>query len=303
MLYDIIIIGAGPAGLTSAIYGRRANKNVLVLEAKTYGGQIINTIDIENYPAEEHISGFEFATKLYNQAKNLGTEIKFEKVVDLNDLGKEKEVVTTKHTYKTKTIIIATGSENRKLGLPNEDELVSKGVSYCATCDGAFYKKKKVAVVGGGNTALEDALYLADIVEKVYLIHRRDEFRGEESTVNRLKEKDNVEFVYNSNVTKLNANEKLESIEVTDKDGKVSTIPVDGLFIAVGRIPENQNFAKLVNLDESGYIIASDNCHTNVDGIFVAGDNRVKELRQLVTATSDGAIAAVEATRFINNLE
>ncbi len=303
MLYDIIIIGAGPAGLTSAIYARRANKNVLVLEAKTYGGQIINTIDIENYPAEEHISGFEFATKLYNQAKNLGTEIKFEKVVELINLGKEKEVITTKNTYKTKTIIIATGSENRKLGLANEDELVSKGVSYCATCDGAFYKKKRVAVVGGGNTALEDALYLADIVEKVYLIHRRDEFRGEESTVGHLKEKNNVEFVYNSNVTKLNANEKIESIEVTDKDGKVSTIAVDGLFIAVGRIPENQNFAKLIKLNDSGYIISSENCHTNIDGIYAAGDNRIKEVRQLVTATSDGAVAAVEAVKYINNLK
>ena len=301
MEYDIIIIGAGPAGLTSAIYARRANKNVLVLEAKSYGGQIINTLDIENYPVEEHISGFEFATKLYNQAKNLGAEIVFEKVVDINDLGNEKEVVTTKNTYKAKAIIIATGSENRKLGLPNEDEFVGKGISYCATCDGAFYKKKTVAVVGGGNTALEDALYLSDIVEKVYLIHRRDEFRGEESTINHLKEKDNVEFIYNSNVTKLNANDRLESIEVTNKDGSTKTIEVSGLFVAVGRIPENQNFAKLVELDETGYVKAGEDCHTNVPGIFVAGDNRVKEIRQLVTATSDGAVAATAAVKYINN--
>ncbi len=300
MLYDIIIIGAGPAGLTAAIYAGRANKKVLVLEAKTYGGQIINTPDIENYPVEEHISGFDFATKIYNQAKNLGAEIVFEKVIEIKDLGKEKEVVTNKNTYNTKTIILATGSENRKLGLPNEDELVGKGISYCATCDGAFYRKKTVAVVGGGNNALEDALYLSNLVEKVYLIHRRDEFRGEETTVNKLKEKDNVEFIYNSNVTKLNANEKLESIEVTNKEGSIKTINVDGLFVAVGRIPENQNFAKVINLDESGYIIAGENCHTNVDGIFVAGDNRVKEVRQLVTATSDGAIAATEAIKYIN---
>ena len=301
MEYGIIIIGAGPAGLTSAIYARRANKNVLVLEAKSCGGQIINTLDIENYPVEEHISGFEFATKLYNQAKNLGAEIVFEKVVDINDLGNEKEVVTTKNTYKSKAIIIATGSENRKLGLPNEDEFVGKGISYCATCDGAFYKKKTVAVVGGGNTALEDALYLSDIVEKVYLIHRRDEFRGEESTINHLKEKDNVEFIYNSNVTKLNANDRLESIEVTNKDGSTKTIEVSGLFVAVGRIPENQNFAKLVELDETGYVKAGEDCHTNVPGIFVAGDNRVKEVRQLVTATSDGAVAATAAVKYINN--
>ena len=301
MLYDIIIIGAGPAGLTSAIYAKRANKNVLVLEAKNYGGQLINTLDIENYPANEHISGFDFATKLYNQAKNLGAEIKYEKVVDINNLGKEKEVITTKNTYKTKTIIIATGSENRKLGLPNEDEFASKGISYCATCDGAFYKEKTVAVVGGGNTALEDALYLADLASKVYLIHRRDEFRGEESTINLLKEKDNIEFLYNSNVTKLNTKDRLESIEVTSNDGETRNIDVDALFIAIGRIPENQNFAKLINLDDAGYIISNEYCHTNVEGIFVAGDNRVKELRQLVTATSDGAIAAVEAIKYINS--
>lgn len=302
-MYDTIIIGAGPAGLTSAIYLRRASKKVLVLEAKTYGGQIINTLDIENYPAISNISGFDFATNLYNQVKELGTEIIFEKVVNINDKDNIKEVITTNNTYKSKTIIIATGSENRKLGLTNEDELVGKGISYCATCDGAFYKNKNVAVVGGGNTALEDALYLSNIASKVYLIHRRDEFRADESTVNLLKQKDNVEFIYNSNVTKLNANEKLESIEVTDKDGNIKTIEVSGLFIAVGRIPENQNFANLINLDSNGYVIASEDCLTNVDGIFVAGDNRVKEVRQLVTAVSDGAVAATSAIKYINNLK
>ncbi len=300
MEYDIIIIGAGPAGLTSAIYAKRAGKSVLVLEAKAYGGQIINTLDIENYPGEEHISGFDFATKIYNQAKNLGADIKFEKVVDINDLGQQKEIITTKNTYKANAVIIATGSENRKLDLPNEDELVGKGISYCATCDGNFYRKKTVAVVGGGNTALEDAIYLCDLAEKVYLIHRRDEFRGEESTVERLKQKSNIEFIYNSNVTKLNANDKLESIEVTNKDGSIKTVEVDGLFVAIGRIPENQNFAKIINLDNYGYVVAGENCHTNVDGIFVAGDSRVKSLRQLVTATSDGAIAATEAIKYMN---
>lgn len=300
-MYDIIIVGAGPAGLTAAIYAKRASKKVLVLEAKNYGGQIINTLDIENYPVEPHISGFDFATKLYNQAKDLGAEIVFEKVVEINNNEKEKEVITTKNKYVTKTIILATGSENRKLGLNNENELVGKGISYCATCDGAFYKNKNVAVVGGGNTALEDALYLTDIANKVYLIHRRDEFRGEESTVNLLKNKDNIEFIFNSTVTKLNANEKLENIEVTNKDGSIKNIDVDGLFVAVGRIPENENFAKIINLDNSGYIIAGENCNTNISGIFVAGDNRTKEVRQLVTATSDGAIAATEAIKYINN--
>ena len=299
-MYDIIIVGAGPAGLTAAIYARRASKKVLVLEAKNYGGQIINTLDIENYPVERHISGFDFATKLYNQAKDLGAEIVFEKVIEIKD-NKEKEVITTKNKYTTKTIILATGSENRKLGLDKEDELIGKGISYCATCDGAFYKNKDVAVVGGGNTALEDALYLSDIANKVYLIHRRDEFRGVESTLNILKEKKNVDFIYNSNITKIISEDRLNSIEITNKDGSIKEINISGLFIAIGRIPENQNFEKIIKMDKAGYIIAGENCNTNIPGIFVAGDNRTKEVRQLVTATSDGAVSATEAIKYINN--
>ncbi len=301
-MYDIIIIGAGPAGLTSAIYAKRASKSVLVLEAKAYGGQIINTPDIENYPVAAHISGFEFATKVYEQAQALGAEFVFEKAVDIRDLGDIKEVVTESNVYQAKAVIIATGSENRKLGVEREDELVGRGISYCATCDGAFYRKKVVAVVGGGNTALEDALYLADIAEKVYIIHRRDEFRGEEATVKSLKERENVEFVLNSQVVKLNADKRLESIEVLNKDGSTRVIGVKGLFVAVGRIPENQNFGKVVNLDQSGYILAGEDCTTNAKGIFVAGDNRVKNVRQLVTATADGAVAVSEAVKYINNL-
>jgi len=298
-MYDSIIVGAGTAGLTASIYLRRASKKVLVLEANSYGGAIINTLSIENYPGLYKVSGYDYATKLYNQAKDLGSEIKFEKVINIKD-GEEKEVITDKNTYKTKTIILATGSENRKLGLSNEDELVGKGVSYCATCDGAFYKEKVVAVCGGGSAALEDAIYLSDIVNKVYLIHRRSEFRAEQALVDTLHEKTNVEYVLNSNVTKLNSEDKLKSIEVTDKDGNVKTIEVDGLFIAVGRIPENQNFASIINLDESGYVIADEDCNTNVPGIFVAGDNRVKELRQLVTAASDGAVAATQVVKYIS---
>ena len=299
-MYDIIIVGAGPAGLTAGIYARRASKKVLILEAMSYGGQIINTLDIENYPVNPHISGYDFATNLYNQTKDLGAEIVFEKVIDIKDNGDTKEVTTTKNTYKSKTIILATGAENRKLRLENEDELLGKGVSYCATCDGGFYKGKNVAVVGGGNTALEEAIYLTDIANKVYLIHRRDEFRADNALVEELKNKSNIEFIYNSNVTKLNADKKLQSIEITDNNGNVKTIEVSGIFIAVGRVPENQNFARIINLDEAGYVIAKEDCHTNVEGIFVAGDNRVKSLRQLVTATSDGAIAATEAIKYIN---
>ena len=297
-MYDLIIVGAGPAGLTAAIYARRASKKVLVFEAKAYGGQIINTLDIENYPVEPHISGFDFETKLYNQAKDLGTEVVFEKVVEIKDLDNSKEVITNNNSYKAKAVILATGSENRKLGLPNEDSLVGKGVSYCATCDGAFYKNKTVAVVGGGNTALEDAIYLSDVASKVYVIHRKDTFKGEDVLVKELMSKNNVEVIFNSTVTKLNADEKLTSIEINNKD----TLNVDGLFIAVGRIPENQNFAKLINLDSYGYIVAGEDCLTNVPGIFVAGDNRTKEVRQLVTAAGDGAVAATAAIKYINNI-
>ncbi len=300
-MYDIVIIGAGPAGMTAAIYARRASKSVLVLEALSYGGQIINTPDIENYPVAAHISGFEFATKVYEQAQALGAEFVFEKAVEIRSDANGKTVVTTDNEYQCKAVIIATGSENRKLGLDNEEELVGKGISYCATCDGAFYRKKTVAVVGGGNTALEDALYLADLAETVYLIHRRDAFRGDEATVEALKARANVRFIYNSTVTKLIADNRLDAIEVTDKNtGAVTKIELNGLFVAVGRIPENQNFASLIDLDGSGYIKAGENCLTNVPGIFAAGDNRVKNVRQLVTATADGAVAATEAIRFVS---
>ena len=299
-MYDIIVIGAGPAGLTAAIYARRASKTVLVLEAMTYGGQIINTPDIENYPAAPHISGLDFANRLYEQATQLGAEVVFERVTDIRD-GAEKTVVTAENTYTAKAVIIATGSENRKLGIEGEKELVGRGVSYCATCDGAFFRNKKVAVTGGGNTALEDALYLSDLAETVYLIHRRDAFRGDEATVNALKERQNVKFVLNSVVTKLIADKRLTAIEVTDKNtGEVTTIELNGLFVAIGRTPENQPFADLIKLDDSGYIAAGEDCLTNVPGIFVAGDNRSKAVRQLVTAAADGAVAATAAVRFVS---
>ena len=291
-MYDIIIVGAGPAGLTSALYARRAGKKVLVLEAKTYGGQIINTSSIENYPALPNVSGFDFATNLYNQVKDLGAEIKFETVIRIEE---DKTVVTNKDKYQAKSIILATGAENRKLNLDKEAELVGKGVSYCATCDGNFYKDKIVAVNGGGNTALEDAIYLSNLAQKVYLIHRRDEFRGEQKYLEELKKKDNVEFILNANVIKLNGEDRLESIDIKQND-EVKTIDIDGLFIAIGQVPKNEIFANLINLN-NGYIDSIDGVHTNVDGIYVAGDTRVKELRQLTTAVSDGAIAATTAIK------
>ena len=295
-MYDVIIVGAGPAGLTSGIYARRANKKVLILEANSYGGAIINTHAIDNFPTQPHINGFDFATKLYEQTKELGAEVKFEKVVEIED-GKYKKVVTNKGTYETKAIILATGSDNRKLGLDKEKEFTGKGVSYCATCDGAFYKGKDVAVIGGGSTALDDAIYLQDIVNKVYLINRKDTFKDDNGFVNNLK--DNVEVIYNANITELLGEDKLTGIKLNNE----RTINIDGLFIAVGRVPENEKFASLINVDEKGYIIASEDCHTNIEGIYVAGDNRTKEIRQLTTAVSDGTVAAIEAIKYINNLK
>ena len=299
--YDVIIVGAGPAGLTAAIYARRAAKSVLVLEAKAWGGQIINTPDIENYPVAAHISGADFASQLYQQAVGLGAELKLEKVTGVEELGKVKRVRTNLAEYEAGAVILATGSENRKLGVEREQELSGRGVSYCATCDGNFFRNKDVAVVGGGNTALEDALYLAELANKVYLIHRRDSFRGEEATVALLRKKENVEFVYNATVTALLGEKRLSGIEVTDKlTGEKRTLELKGLFVAVGRIPENESFSALIELDASGYAVAGENCRTKVPGVFVAGDNRTKEVRQLVTAAADGAVAATEAVKFLN---
>ena len=290
--YDIIIVGAGPAGLTAAIYAARASKKVLVLEAKSYGGQIIEALDIENYPAAMHISGFDLATNMYNQALELNAEIKFEKVIEVTS---DLKVTTNKDSYQAKAIILATGSDHRKLGISNESELIGKGVSYCATCDGNFYRGKDVAVVGGGNSALEEALYLSNLCNQVYLIHRRDTFRGDQKSIDEINKKANIKPILNTNVVKINGTDHLESIELNNGD----ILNISGLFIAVGLIPENENFAKLINLNEFGYIIASEDCTTNVPGIFVAGDCRTKDLRQLVTATSDGAVAAVKAINYI----
>lgn len=298
-MYDIAIIGAGPAGMTAAIYARRANKTVLIIEAKTYGGQIVNALDIENYPTAEHISGFDFATKMYEQVKKMDAEVVFATAKKINNLGVVKEIVTDDGTYTAKTVIIATGLENRPLGL-GEEKMIGRGISYCATCDGAFYKGKTVAVVGGGNTALSDVLVLADLAEKVYLIHRRTEFRGEAKLVEQVKNRANVELVLDSEVEKLEGEKRLEAVEVKNKNDEVRRILVDGLFVAVGQMPKNENFADVIEVDEAGYILADESCETNVAGIFVAGDNRKKEVRQLVTATSDGAVAALKAVQYLS---
>lgn len=299
--YDVVIIGAGAAGMTAAIYGVRSGKSVLLIEEKIYGGQIINTPEVENYPGTPSISGSSFATNLYNQVKSLGAEYINAKVTGVKDCGNAKEVMTNDKKYVAQAVIIATGSKNRTLDLPNEKEMIGKGVSYCATCDGMFYRNRDVAVVGGGNTALEDALFLSNYCNKVYIIHRRNVLRGERHLEEALKGKENVEFVLDSIVEEINGENVLESIGVRNVvQDRCSKIAVNGLFIAVGQVPDNQAFADVVELDDYGYVIAGEDCRTSCKGIFVAGDCRTKTVRQLTTATSDGAIASLGACSYID---
>lgn len=321
-MYDMIIIGAGPAGLSAAIYGIRAGKSVLVLEGKTYGGQIINTPEVENYPGIKKMSGFEFAKGLYEQAKDLGAQIKMEKAVsvekssnrEISDMeaaqsdGNEEGggndapvfvVNTSKNSYECGALIFATGAKNRLLGLAGEQELTGAGISYCATCDGMFYRDKVVAVNGGGSTALEDALFLSNYCKEVYLIHRRDAFRGEQKLVDALEKRENVKFILNSVVTGLTGEGKLEGISIKNKDGEEKTLKVDGLFIAIGQEPETAVAKEMVAMDEKGYIRAGEDCRTTVPGVFVAGDCRTKTVRQLTTAAADGAVAALMAVEYL----
>ena len=303
-MVDVLIIGAGPAGLSAAIYAQRAGKQAVCLEALTFGGQIVNTPEIENYPGIQKISGFEFAMGLYNQATSLGAEVSYEKAVSIEDSGDVKTVKTESgKEYQAKAVIIATGAKNRHLGIDREEALTGSGVSYCATCDGAFFKGKDVAVNGGGNTALEDALFLSNYCNKVYIIHRRDAFRGEPQNLKAVSDKENVEFVLNSTVVELKGEPKLEKITVKDKNtGELRDIEVSGLFIAIGQEPDNQGFADIVDLDKAGYVAADESCMTKTPGVFVAGDCRTKQIRQLTTAASDGAVAALAACTYIDTI-
>ena len=297
---DIIIVGAGPAGLSAAIYARRAGMNTVVYEAESYGGQIINTPEIENYPAIAKISGFDFADGLYKQAEALGAEIKFDKVTEIKPVEGGFEVATEYSGTETcKAVVLAVGAKNRHMGIAREEELTGKGVSYCATCDGAFYKGKTVAVTGGGNTAVEDAIYLCGMAEKVYLVHRRNEFRAEETLVNAAKAIENLEFVTPYVVKELKGEPKLSSVVLENReDGSEKELTVDGLFVAIGQEPATASFKDLVTLS-GGYIEAGEDCRTNVPGIFAAGDGRTKKVRQLTTACADGAVAALAAVDFI----
>ena len=300
-MFDIAIIGGGTAGLTAAIYGQRAGKRTVVFEGLNFGGQIVNSPNVENYPGLESISGSQYSMNLLNQALKLGTETISEKVKEIREEEGIKIIVTEAKEYPCKSVIIATGVAHRHLGIEKEDKLVGSGVSYCATCDGAFFRGRDVAVIGGGNTALQDAAFLANYCNKVYVVHRREEFRGESRLVNALKEKENVEFVLNAVVKDIIGEFMVEGVLLHDKkEEKDFQIPVAGVFVAIGQIPQNEIFDGVVKLDEYGFILASEDCMTFHSGIFAAGDCRTKEVRQLTTAAADGSVAALEACKYLD---
>lgn len=301
-MYDIIIIGGGPAGLTAALYALRAEKKVLVIEGTGFGGQIVYTKSVENFPGRENMNGAEFADELLAQVMNNGGEIAFEKAEKIEN-GKIKTVITDDGAHSAKAIIAATGVGHRHLNVRGEAELIGKGVSFCAVCDGAFYKGKTVCVVGGGNTAADDALYLSDIAEKVYLIHRRDSFRAEPKTITKLKGKSNIEMLLNTVVTGFTEKDGvLSGIETENVLTNVKSVlsDVSGAFLAVGQVPQNEIFRKTAELDENGYLVAGENTQTSASGIFAAGDCRTKAVRQLTTAVADGTVAAIAACEYIN---
>ena len=292
-MFDIIIIGSGIAGLTAALYGARAGKSILLLESNSFGGQIINSNVVENYPGFKSIDGFSLMKNLFDQVMEYDVTYKVEEVIELID---KNSLRTSNGIYNGKTIIIASGLNNRTLGI--EDKYVGRGVSYCASCDGNFFRNRDVAVIGGGNTAFEDVLYLSNIVNKIYLINRRNEFRAEDYLVNKVKVLNNVEIITPANVISINGDNLISSIELDN--GRV--IEINGLFLAIGKIPNTKIYQDLINLDDEGYVV-SDDCNTNIDNIFVAGDIRTKSLRQLVTAASDGAIAANLAINYLNKID
>lgn len=305
MVYDVIIIGSGPAGLSAAIYARRAELSFLVIEkAAISGGQIINTYEVDNYPGIPDIGGFDLGMKFREHADKLGAEFVNGEVSDFYLEGDNKVIVLDDGSkYTAKSVIIATGGVPRHLDVPGELELSGMGVSYCATCDGAFFKNKTVAVVGGGDVAVEDAIFLARLCKQVYVIHRRDEFRASKSIASKLLKTENVTVIWNSVVEKINGSDMVESIEIVNTLTKEHTsYELAGVFIAVGYIPNSQIYSKLVKVNEAGYIVAGESCETNVPGVFAAGDVRTKELRQIITAAADGANAITAVEKYLNSI-
>lgn len=301
-MYDIIVVGAGPAGLTAALYALRADKTVLVLEKSTFGGQITFSPQIENYPGYVKMSGNELADKLVEQVIHQGAEIEMETVTRIIDNGEYKTVVTEEGEHQAKAVIIATGVRHRQIGLPNEDSLIGSGVSYCAVCDGAFFRDQTVAVLGGGNSALQEAILLSDGCKKVYIIQKFSYFTGEARLVAKLKERDNVEFIPSTVITALRGDKTLTGLRLKSHDGVESELKVDGLFIAIGLVPENTAFADVADINEYGYFDSDESCLTHTPGIFAAGDCRSKLIRQITTAVADGSVAALAACRYIDNM-
>ena len=296
-MYDCIIIGAGPAGLTAAIYLLRENKKIKIIEKETIGGKITSSARVDNYPGFKSISGSELANKLFEQVTNLGGEIDIEEFQKINN-DKIKEVITDEGTYQTKSIIIATGTYFNTLKIADEDKFLGNGISFCTVCDGAFYKDKVVAVVGGGNTAIINVIYLSTLAKKVYLIVREETIRGEKVNIDELLTKENIEIIYNSEVTKYLGDTSIKGIVIKNKDN-TKELAVDGIFLAIGQVPETKKVNNLLNLDKYNYIEAKEDCQTNITGIFAAGDVRSKKVRQLTTATNDGTIAALNVINYI----
>lgn len=299
-MYDLIIIGGGPAGLTAATYARRAGKTVLVLEKDALGGQITWSPKVENFPSVLSISGAKLGNLMADQAMEQGAEVEIEEVVRMEDCeGGKKVICALGAEYEGRAVILATGAKPRMLGIARETDLVGSGIGYCAVCDGAFFQGEAVAVNGGGNSALQDAMLLSELCSKVYLIHRRSGFRGEEKLVQALREKNNVEFVLNARITELLGGDELSGV-IVEQNGESRRITVSGLFVAIGHEPDNAAFAEYLQLDEKGYAASGEDCLTKTEGVFVAGDCRRKGIHQLTTAVADGAVAALAACSYLD---
>jgi len=298
-LYDVIVVGCGPAGLTAAIYCARANKKVLILEKETIGGQMASAPLIENYPGFISISGSELANNMYEQAINLGVDLELEEVLEINQENDLKIVITDSNKYETKALIISTGSKYRLLGLPNEENLIGNGIHFCVSCDGAFYKNKDVAIIGGGNSAVINACYLSELCKKVYVIQNLEKLTAEEILIDKLKKKTNVEVITNTFVKEIIGEDELEKIAI-NKNGNEEELIINGMFISIGLIPQSENFKNLLSVNDYGYILSNE-CITEIPGVFVAGDCRDKKVKQVTVAVSDGTIAAINAIEYLNN--
>lgn len=299
-MYDVIVVGGGPAGLTAAVYARRANKTVLVIEKGGFGGQITYSPKVENIPGFAEVTGNEFAEKLVDQVLYQGAEVESAEVLSVTD-GEIKTVHTDCGDFEGKAVIISTGAKHRLLGLEREEDFIGEGISFCAVCDGAFYEGKTVAVIGGGNSALQEALLLAELAAKVYVVQNLDRLTGESKLVEQLSAKKNVEVILGTVVEKLLGDSELKGITVKNDAGEIYDIALDGMFVAIGLIPQNEPFAEVVRLNAWGYADVGEDCVAQSAGFFVAGDCRSKRIRQVATAAADGAIAALAACEYIDS--